>query len=95
MDARLHCQVTPGQFSDEFAINGGEFSLFAPKQFVEVGREPRNGNSVEGWLLVEVVEQDAQKALVRLPGEAFEVGYFVTVPNARLKTANKSPQKQS
>jgi hypothetical protein len=82
--------VSPGQFSDEYAIDGGDFSLFAPKESVELDNgEPSRDHPVEGWLRVEVVKTGKGKtALVRLPSEAIEAigsGYFVIVGRDRLK----------
>jgi hypothetical protein len=88
MESLLRCTVTPGQFSDEYAISGGDFSLFAPKDSVELDREPSRDDPVEGWLRVEVVEpaNGEGKVVVRLPSEAIEAGYFVIVGSDRLKS---------
>jgi hypothetical protein len=53
MTVRLICRISPGQFSGEFAVKGEmfnakEFSLFAPKKFLEFDEElVKKGKTVE------------------------------------------------
>lgn len=91
MEYWLKCRVSPGQFSVEYAIqgvafDGTRFSLFAPQESVETESEPTGSEPVQGVLKVDVVQSENGKTLIRLPREAFEAGYFVTVGSANLET---------
>ena len=91
MENWLKCIVSPGQFSVEYAIqadaaDGSQFSLFAPKEVVEVEREPSDDDFVDGFLKVNVADRANDSTLVYLPREAFEIGYFVTVKSASLES---------
>jgi hypothetical protein len=90
MKAQIRCKVFPGQFSSEYAVegtqaNGENFSLFAPVEDVETDRPVTRERAVEGWLRVTVWKQVGDLMVVRLPGESFECGRFVTVSIAQRK----------
>ncbi len=53
--------------------------MFAEKEVVEFNGPLEGFKEVDGLMRVEVVEEDRGLVLVRLPAEAFEIGYFVTV----------------
>lgn len=83
MDTYLKCWVRPGQFTGEVAVHGrtfdgAEFSLFVSDDVVDYS-PPAGSGVVEGWLRVEVIGQNGNLRLVRLPGETFENGRTVTV----------------
>ena len=80
----LSCEIGPGQFSGEVAVlssdaNGNEFSLFVPEELVDFEGELTDSRFTKGWLRVDVLDKDGTRALVRLPGQAFENGTTVTV----------------
>ena len=85
MTTYLNCNITPGQFSGEYAIRGtsqgGEFSLFAPKECVKsVDAELDNVDGERPALLqVKILKEDEKRALVELPAQTFENGQAVTV----------------
>lgn len=88
MDTFLRCKISRGQFSREVAVrgttfDGTEYSLFVEKDDVDFDGEfdgPLEGSeAVDGWMRVEVLQEGRGLALVRLPAEAFENGYFLTV----------------
>lgn len=84
MDAFLSCKIQAGQFSQEVAVqgktfDGTEFSLFVPHECVEHEDPITNTAEVDGWLRVEVLDQNPTLLLVRLPGETFENGRIITV----------------
>lgn len=89
MDICLKCKVSPGQFSVEYAVrairhDGSEFSLFVPVEFVEVHSEPSDQGSVDGLLHVQRIDHNQDLALVRLPREALDGGWFASVNKAQL-----------
>jgi hypothetical protein len=86
----LICTITPGQFSDEFAVtgrqsNGTLFSLFAPEDSVRCDQRPVEGQSGAAELRVTLCRQAGELAVVRLPQQSLEGGYFVTVAVSLLK----------
>ena len=91
METWLKCKVSPGQFSVEYAVQardfqGKGFSLFAPTETIEVGQEPSHDSSVSGFMHVEIISDEGDRTLIRLPREAFELGYYVTVSPDQLET---------
>jgi hypothetical protein len=68
----LDCTIEPGMFPSEYAVeidtaDTGRVSLFASTDRVVVGPDgPR--------LKVDVLSDDSEQALIRLPDYAFEVG---------------------
>src|SRR4051794_3966878 len=90
MLARLRCIVSPGQFSSEYAVvvqsfNGRSFSLFASRSDVECEQPPTEDQSVDGWLLVEIIGRSANHYLVRLPQSTLENGQHISVSLSQLK----------
>jgi hypothetical protein len=84
MRAKLRCRVSPGQFSSECAVevqsyNGRRFSLFAGKDELTFPGTPTENESVDGWINVEILEQDRNLYLIRLPQTTLENGPFLTV----------------
>jgi hypothetical protein len=57
-----------------------------PPEYVEAQRLPtQHGESVQGWLRVEVLEQQGNLVLVLLPRQTLEDGQYVTVPADRVR----------
>lgn len=81
----IECDVSPGQFSTEFAVvveafNGRRLSFFADRSMVDVPTEPTDARSVRGKLKVQAIETDGATTLVKLPRHALETGsQFVSV----------------
>lgn len=96
METWLACEVSLGQFSGEFAVNcvsyqGVEFSLFVPEEFVELKHSPSLETPVEGRLRVEVISQNKNLRLIRLPRETLENGRTITVDQTQL---HQQPSRQ-
>jgi hypothetical protein len=96
-EAWLSCQVSPGLFSNEYAVsgqeaNGEEFSLFVPTRYVRPSCLPGDKESVPGQVRVDVWEKKGDQVLVRLPGQTLERGIqFVTVPAGAIGTSPSAP----
>ncbi len=60
-------------------FNGTEYSLFAEKYDVEFDGPLQGFKSVDGLMRVQILQEERGLALVRLPAEAFENGYYLTV----------------
>ena len=90
MTAYLRCKAGRGLFSGEIAVQGStasgeEFSLFVPEEYVECRAPLQETTDVDALLCVDVLAQDAQFLLVRLPAEAFENGRTVTVERKQIE----------
>jgi hypothetical protein len=89
MGVYLSCRVSRGLFSDERAVSGRdfrgvEFSLFVPEEVVE-SANLQGDESVDGWLKVEILDEQGGLLLVRLPGQAFENGRTLTVSRSQVE----------
>ncbi|MBX3436261.1 MAG: hypothetical protein KF861_02140 [Planctomycetaceae bacterium] len=83
-DTWLRCNVSPGQFSGEYAVSGethsGEgFSLFVCEDDIECRRFPVGDERVTGQMRVEILAEKGTLALVRLPRQSMENGETITV----------------
>jgi hypothetical protein len=85
----MSCKALPGQFPGELAITGNTatdklFSLFVQNKSVSTKNHPTEGQSVDVWLRVEVIKQEGNVCVVRLPRQTLENGQFVTVKAEQL-----------
>jgi hypothetical protein len=95
MNTYLSCDVGNGQLGCEWAVRGrvyagGEFSLFAPSEFVETEERPPVDGWGSGWLRVEVLDADDTRVLVKLPRPAFENGQTITVGRKQIRDSIES-----
>jgi hypothetical protein len=92
----LRCKISPGQFSEEYAVSARDyqnvqFSLFVNESFVEHEcPEISEGVECNGRLLVIVLDEKQDLALIRLPGRTFENGSTVTVRDNQLESVAPS-----
>ncbi|MGI8980057.1 MAG: hypothetical protein ACR2FY_12610 [Pirellulaceae bacterium] len=88
----LMCNVSRGQFSDEFAVRGAdyegeEFSLFVRPKFLALTQPPSADDEVSGFLCVIELERRDGLCLIRLPGQTFENGSTITVRDEQLEAS--------
>lgn len=91
----LKCKASKGQFSDEVAIRGKDFtgedfSFFVNRDFVQTTDDPESGE-VNACLSVIPIDSNAGLVLIRLPGQTFGNGSTITVREDDL-TSPISPQ---
>lgn len=84
MEKWLNCTISQGQFSDEFAVQGvlfdnTNFSLFVQKQDLKFDNEPKNDESVQGFIRVTTLASKDDLYLVELPQPTIENGRSITV----------------
>ena len=84
MEKWLYCTISPGQFTGEYAVQGKlfdntGFSLFAPKEDLQISEEPTWDKPVEGRIRVMPGAQKGNLLLVTLPQPTFENGQTITV----------------
>ena len=80
----LQCDVSRGQFAEEFVIELRDFqnklySLFVSAECVDLDQDLDVVDSCQGRLRVELLELKGNLALVRLPTTPLENGPTVTV----------------
>lgn len=90
MEQWLECEIFPGQFSNEFSVegflsDGSGFSLFAEKRDLKMPREPKSGQPVKGWIRVRPGPIKDDLVLVTLPKPTFENGQTITVKTSQIK----------
>ncbi len=90
MDYWLQCNVSRGQFAEEYVVELRDFqnklcSLFVPSEYVEVESDPTPGDTCKGRLQVEHLERKGDLVLVRLPTTPLENGPTATVKVNQLK----------
>lgn len=79
------CQVSLGFFDTEFYVTVSDSSAFVDRSVVQVDGEPAQGRSLDGKVLAYIIdEQQADRALVELPGEAVVGGLRTWVPKSAL-----------
>ena len=95
----LKCKISPGQFTNEYAVSGemfdGEgFSLFACKEDLQCSEFPEGKTTVPGWIRVQILDEEEGLMLVRLPQRALENGDTVTVRRDQVQIiSEKNRQK--
>src|SRR5260370_26647171 len=88
----LRCKVSPGMFDHEVGVqgqqaDGSEYSLFAPGEAVDrADQSLTSGQVVPGYVQVQTIERRGDHVLVRLPGQTFQNGAFITVKADQLQT---------
>jgi hypothetical protein len=83
----VRCRVFLGFFETEFYVIVDESAAFVSRESVKVDREPVPDNAVDGQVLVYVVQEEKDRALVQLPGEVAVGGLRTWVPMAALAAA--------
>jgi hypothetical protein len=79
--------VSPGFFGNEFYVVVGDSSAFVDHSNVKVNIMPDSGKQVEGEVLAYLVEEESERALVELPGQAVVGGLRTWVPKNTFASA--------
>ena len=89
--AFLDCDVAPGMFAREFAVNvhtsDGDLVLFANVSDLTLTRAPAPGKPVKGQLRMHPIKNVGTRVLVDLPQPSVNRGSRVLVPKALLHAA--------
>ena len=94
METKLRCTLYPGQFSNELAAVvqshwGTRYSLFVPDFFVTSLESPTYDRPVDGWMTVELLKQEGDLYLIRLPQSTLENGQYLFVKADQLQRASE------
>lgn len=84
MERWLNCEISPGQFTGEYAVkalmfDNTPFSLFAPEDSLVFDGEPSFDSPAKGRIKVVVAGQKDDLCLINLPRPTFENGRTLTV----------------
>ena len=96
MKTWMRCTLYPGQFPTELAVvlrshAGRVLSLFASKTSLRYDQEPSRDAPMEGWVQVEIVKNEKNLYLVRLPQTTLENGQYLTVAAGQLESTPHAP----
>jgi hypothetical protein len=83
----IPCRVSLGFFETEFYVVVNDSSAFVSRENVRVPSLPAKDRDVEGQVLAYVVDEQADKALVELPGQPAMGGLRTWVSKAGLAAA--------
>jgi hypothetical protein len=81
----VRCRVSLGFFETELYIVVNDSSAFVDRKNVRVQHLPGKDSEVEGLVLVSVISEEGDKALVELPGQPVVGGLRTWVPRANLE----------
>jgi hypothetical protein len=82
------CQVWAGTFDSELYVSVGNVSALVDKSNVKLDSlSPSNGTRVSGSVLVYIVEEQPNRVLVEIPGQAVVGGLRTWVPRDVLAAA--------
>jgi hypothetical protein len=90
MNQWLKCKVSHGQFSNEFAIqgklfDGTGFSLFAEKEDVRFEKGLEIGQTVDGFVRVDILQEVGDLYLLSLPKPTMQNSPFITVEKGEVE----------
>ena len=90
MEGWLDCTISQGQFTGEFAVRGEMFdstvfSLFAPREDLQLSEEPTGDKHVKGSIRVIPLDEKDELMLIALPRPTFENGRTITVKKNQVK----------
>lgn len=90
--AWLSCVASLGQFENEVAIRGSdfsqnEFSFFASREVVRCEHWPEENEEVSVLVHVEVLAHRDDLYLVKLPGRTFDNGTTITVRTEQMQNS--------
>lgn len=77
------CHILPGTFDSELYVLIGDVSALVDKRSVETD-SPINGVEVPGSVLVHLIEERANEALIELPGQPVVGSLRTWVPKETL-----------
>ena len=80
----IFCRVSRGVWDSEFYVVVGDSAAFVNRESVKVDRVPERNAEVEGQVLASIIQQEADKLLVELPGEPVVGGLRSWVPRSAL-----------
>ena len=84
----VRCKVLPGLFDTEYyVLVNGSSSAYVIRSNFKIAQPPRHGAEIEGQVLAYVINQEKNRSLIELSGEAVVGGLRTWVPNDLLAFA--------
>jgi hypothetical protein len=86
--AYIKCKVLPGLFDTEYyVLVNGSSSAYVTRSNVKISKDPKHGSEIDGQVLAYIIEQENNRSLIELSGEAVVGGLRTWIPNEMLASA--------
>ena len=80
--AYVKCKVLPGLFDTEYyVLVNGSSSAYVIRSNVKINKAPAHGVEIDGQVFAYVIDQDKNRSLIELSGEAVVGGLRTWIPN--------------
>jgi hypothetical protein len=84
----VRCKVLPGLFDSEYyVLVNGTSSAYVIQSNVKTNRKPEHGSEIDGQVLAYLIQQEKNRSLIELSGEAVVGGLRTWIPNEMLAVA--------
>jgi hypothetical protein len=84
----VKCKVLPGLFDSEYyVLVNGSSSAYVIRNNVKTSQRPEHGIEIDGQVLAYVIQQEKNRSLIELSGEAVVGGLRTWIPNEMLALA--------
>ena len=81
----VKCKVLPGLFDTEYyVLVNGSSSAYVIRSSVKTKAKPEHGTEIDGQVEAYLIQQDQNRSLIELSGEAVVGGLRTWVPNHML-----------
>ena len=81
----VKCKVLPGLFETEYyVLVNGSSSAYVIRTSVKTSKKPEHGAEIDGQVLAYLIQQERNRSLIELSGEAVVGGLRTWVPNEML-----------
>lgn len=84
----VRCKVLPGLFDTEYyVLVNGSSSAYVIRSSVKTSAKPQHGTEIDGQVQAYLIQEDKNRSLIELSGEAVVGGLRTWVPNEILAVA--------
>lgn len=84
----VKCKVLPGLFETEYyVLVNGSSSAYVIQSSVKTNERPKHGSEIDGQVQAYLIQEDKNRSLIELSGEAVVGGLRTWVPNDILAVA--------
>ena len=84
----VKCKVLPGLFDSEYyVLVNGSSSAYVVQSSVKTSKKPQHGTEIDGQVRAYLIQQEKNRSLVELSGEAVVGGLRTWIPNEMLAFA--------
>jgi len=84
----VRCKVLPGLFDTElYVLVNGSSSAYVIRSNVKTNAKPQHGSEIDGQVQAYLIQEEQNRSLIELSGEAVVGGLRTWVPNEMLAIA--------